>query len=307
MARNGRLPPLNALRAFEAAARNLSFKKAAQELHVTPGAVSHQVRLLEEFLEMPLFRRLTRALELTPQALAMLPLVQEGLEHLAAAVEKGRARDAGGSLTVIAPPNFAARWLVPRLAGFAAAQPDIQLRLETSYRAPESLEQDVDVAIRTEENVPALRYDFLFNADIFPVCSPRLLKGGAALTPRRILDFPRLHVTSSLTEWRMLLSSVGVTDIAIEVGPKFETNELALVAAASGWGMAIGRWPFVEDDVRHGRLAIPLDLRVRSSKSWYLVYSRKARLRKIETFRNWIVAEAEKTRRAMLQQFPASA
>ena len=91
MARNGRLPPLNALRAFEAAARNLSFKKAAQELHVTPGAVSHQVKLLEDFLEMPLFRRLTRALELTPQAIAMLPLVQEGLESLAAAVDRGRA------------------------------------------------------------------------------------------------------------------------------------------------------------------------------------------------------------------------
>src|ERR1700675_3213122 len=115
---NGRLPPLNALRAFEAAARHLSFKKAAKELHVTPGAVSHQVKLLEEHLGAALFRRLTRALELTAQAQAMLPKVREGLESLNAAVDQVRKREDPCALTVMAPPNLAARWLVPRLAGF---------------------------------------------------------------------------------------------------------------------------------------------------------------------------------------------
>src|SRR6185437_4306784 len=124
-----RLPPLNALRAFEAAARLLSFKKAAKELHVTPGAVSHQIKVLEEHLGLALFRRLTRALELTPEAVAMLPKVQEGLESLAAAVERVRARQAVAVLTVMAPPNFSARWLMPRLGRFTRAHPSLELHL----------------------------------------------------------------------------------------------------------------------------------------------------------------------------------
>src|SRR5262249_12624892 len=124
-----RLPPLNALRAFEAAARLLSFKNAARELHVTPGAVSHQIKLLEDHLGVTLFRRLTRALALTPEAEAMLPKVQEGLESLAVGVERVRARQAIAVLTVMAPPNFSARWLVPRLARFTRAHPSIELHV----------------------------------------------------------------------------------------------------------------------------------------------------------------------------------
>src|SRR5690348_15698496 len=124
-----RLPPLNALRAFEAAARLLSFKKAAKELHVTPGAVSHQIKLLEDHLGVALFRRLTRALELTAEAQAMLPKVREGLESLAAAVERARARQESFALTVVTPPNCAARWLVPRLAGFTQSHPKLELHV----------------------------------------------------------------------------------------------------------------------------------------------------------------------------------
>src|SRR5688572_11739038 len=124
-----RLPPLNALRAFEAAARHLSFKNAARELHVTPGAVSHQVKLLEQSLGMPLFRRLTRALELTPEGQALLPKVQEGLRNLAEAVERVRSRGEASTLTVMAPPNFATRWLVPRLAGFSDRHPGLDLHV----------------------------------------------------------------------------------------------------------------------------------------------------------------------------------
>src|SRR5258705_6484891 len=129
MPRSGRLPPLNALRAFEAAARHRSFKNAARELHVTAGAISHQVKALEEHVGTPLFRRLTRALELTPQAVAMLPLVQDGLERLTEAVGKARVRQEGCALTVIAPPNFAARWLVPRLSRFTVDHPNLELHV----------------------------------------------------------------------------------------------------------------------------------------------------------------------------------
>src|SRR5258708_14136134 len=126
---NGRFPPLNALRAFEAAARHLSFKKAAKELHVTPGAVSHQVKLLEELLHVRLFRRLTRALELTAEGHSMLPKVREGLDALQAAVERVRSREEMSALTIVAPPNFAARWLVPRLSGFTKAYPNIEMHI----------------------------------------------------------------------------------------------------------------------------------------------------------------------------------
>ncbi|HEX7607224.1 MAG TPA: LysR family transcriptional regulator, partial [Usitatibacter sp.] len=126
---NGRLPPLNALRAFEAAARHLSFKKAAQELHVTAGAIGHQVKLLEDHLGVALFRRLTRALELTTDAQAMLPKVREGLDALQAAVERVRDRGEMISLTVVAPPGFAARWLVPRLSRFTTAHPEVELHV----------------------------------------------------------------------------------------------------------------------------------------------------------------------------------
>src|SRR6266545_3123793 len=118
--------PLNALRAFEAAARHLSFKKAANELHVTPGAVSHQVKLLEDFLGVALFRRLTRALELTADAQAMLANVREGLDNLQQAVETVRQRERTCALTVMAPPNFAARWLVPRLGRFTQSNPNLE-------------------------------------------------------------------------------------------------------------------------------------------------------------------------------------
>src|SRR5258706_4407921 len=151
---NGRLPPLNALRAFEAAARHLSFKKAAQELHVTPGAVSHQVKLLEEHLGVVLFRRLTRALELTTAAYAMLPKVREGLDALHAAVARVKDREDVRSLTVVAPPNFAARWLVPRLSRFTAAHPELELHVASRQAMGDTMPYGSLVAREIDTDAP---------------------------------------------------------------------------------------------------------------------------------------------------------
>src|ERR1700693_2429828 len=187
---NGRLPPLNALRAFEAAARHLSFKKAAKDLHVTPGAVSHQVKLLEAHLGVTLFRRLTRALELTTEAHAMLPKVREGLEALHAAVERVRAREDRCSLTVVAPPNFAARWLMPRLARFTAAHPNLELHVASRQAMVDGRETEpgvVEADLREDSPMvmvrfgrgryPGARVDEVFSAVYVPACSPRLLTG----------------------------------------------------------------------------------------------------------------------------------
>src|SRR5438093_5160372 len=147
---NGRFPPLNALRAFEAAARHLSFKNAAKELHVTPGAVSHQVKLLESHLGVQLFRRLTRALELTAEAQAMLPKVREGLESLHAAVERVRRREGRCSLTVVAPPNFAARWLMPRLGRFTSEHPDLELHVASRQAMVDGRENGDKVLVEAD-------------------------------------------------------------------------------------------------------------------------------------------------------------
>jgi LysR family glycine cleavage system transcriptional activator len=187
-----RLPPLSSLRAFEAAARHLSFKDAAAELSVTPTAISHQIRGLEEYLDCPLFKRLTRALELTREGRAMLPKVREGLECFAAAIESTRQVVFGGRLVVTSPPAFAARWLLRHLPEFTAAHPEIKLRMATSLDTIDTGEAShlsglASVDVRDDKTETFIRYgnghydgcrvDRLFAPAYTAVCSPLLLKG----------------------------------------------------------------------------------------------------------------------------------
>jgi LysR family transcriptional regulator, glycine cleavage system transcriptional activator len=310
---NGRLPPLNALRAFEAAARNLSFKNAARELHVTPGAVSHQVKLLEEHLGMPLFRRLTRALELTPQALAMLPLVQEGLQHLAAAVEKGRARDEGGSLTVVAPPNFAARWLVPRLSRFTMAHPNLELHVASRPSmidgrgdsvAPPPPDPSADsptAMIRFGDGrYPGSRVDEVFSATYVPICSPRLMGGPHPLrTPDDLRHHTLLHDDTVIEEdarpsWADWLQALGLGDIDASRGPHFSDASLAFEAALEGMGVALAIKPLVRSEIEAGRLVVPFDIAAPASYAYYLVTPEGVRGNAtLDAFRDWLLQEAE--------------
>jgi len=293
------LPPLKALRAFEVSARHRNFTRAAQELCVTPSAVGYQIRCLEDWLGFALFHRVNNTLVLTGKGEHYAKLLSSTFRSLSdgthALTQMGLAR----KLMINVRPHFAARWLAPRLGGFAALHPDIQLHLTTSYQPPAELEEDTDFGIVTHDSLPGLRYDLLFGADIFPVCSPLALKNRRVKTARDLLKLTRLHVISTDPEWRTLLASAGVEDPEVDDGPRFETNELALVAAESGWGVAIGRWPFVEKAIREGRLVVPLDLRLASPKKWYLASRLTAHSRTLDSFRSWIVAEAEKTRIAM--------
>jgi LysR family glycine cleavage system transcriptional activator len=209
---NGRLPPLNALRAFEAAARHLSFKKAARELHVTAGAVSHQVKLLEDHLGLALFRRLTRALELTAEAQAMLPKVREGLDSLAAAVEAVRAREEAQALTVMTPPNFAARWLIPRLSRFTLSNPNLELHVASRSAmidgtqqanlvpATEAVDAPLVMVRFGDGHYPGLQVDEVFSAVYVPVCSPRLTVGAHALRKPEDLRHHTLLHDDTVTE-----------------------------------------------------------------------------------------------------------
>ncbi len=293
------LPPLKALRAFEVSARHRNFTRAANELCVTPSAVGYQIRCLEDWLGFALFHRVNNMLVLTgkgEQYAKLLSLIFQTLSDGTDALTKmGTAH----KLVINVRPHFAARWLAPRLGSFAAQHPHIQLQLTTSYHPPTDLAEEADFGIVTHDNVRGLRYDLLFSADIFPVCSPQVLENRRIKTPRDLLKFTRLHVISTVPEWRTLLESAGVDDAEVDDGPYFETNELALVAAENGWGVAIGRWPFVEKAVREGRLIAPLDLRFASPKKWYLASRLNANSRVLDAFRSWIVHEAEQSRDAM--------
>jgi LysR family glycine cleavage system transcriptional activator len=316
---NGRHPPLNALRAFEAAARHLSFKLAARELHVTPGAVSHQVKLLEDHVGTPLFRRLTRALELTAGAQAMLPKVREGLDALNVAVQRARAREGMRPLTVVSPPNFAARWLVPRLARFTDTHPDIQLHLASrqSMVDADGFAQDVeaanDSAIESPVamvrfgagHYPGARVDEVLSAVYVPVCSPRLLRGEHALRrPEDLRHHTLLHDDTVVDEgarpsWGDWLQSVGVTDIDATRGPHFSDASLAMDAAIEGMGVTLAIKSLLASEIEARRLAVPFDIAAPTGYSYYLVTPDAASENaEVSSFRSWLLAEAASERRS---------
>ena len=306
-----RLPPLNALRAFEAAARLLSFKKAAKELHVTPGAVSHQIKLLEDHLGFALFRRLTRALELTPEAKAMLPKVREGLESLAAAVERVRARQASSALTVMTPPNFAARWLVPRLGRFTQSHPNLELHLASRLAMIDGRENGhvappADVAADTpivmvrfgEGRYRGAHVDELFSAVYVPVCSPKLVRGAHALRKPADLRFHTLLHDETVIEegvrpdWEDFAEAIGL-EIDVSRGPRFSNASLALEAAIEGMGVALSMKPLVRAEIDAGRLVVPFDVSAPAAFSYYLVTPEaSAQAPGVAAFREWILGEA---------------
>ena len=308
-----RLPPIAVLRAFEAASRHLSFKKAAVELHVTPAAISQQIKALEDYLGVPLFRRLTRALELTDHARDMLPKVREGFECLAAAVESTR-RPRATSLTVTAPPSFATHWLVSRLARFTAAHPEIALRLASS---PDSIDRRGEAAVldaalgelRDDASAVAIRYgtgsypgfhvERIFAPDYLPVCAPALLAGA---TPLRTTDDLRLQVLihddtigagERQPHWAQWLKAAGVIGVDARRGPRFSNAAMALEAAVAGQGIALAARPLAEADVAAGRLVVPFDLALPSPYAYYLVMAKAiARREPVVAFRQWLLAEA---------------
>lgn len=315
MAGPDRVLPFGALRAFEAAARHLSFKKAAGELFVTPSAVSQQIRQLEDHVGVTLFRRMTRALELTPEGKAMLPKVREGLGSLSAAlsiVRKPVITDT--PLTVTAPPSFSTRWLMPRLQGFTRANPDVHLRLTSSLdmidgRTPDNghplfiHDEAVDaISIRYGAgDYAGQRVDEIFRASYVPVCSPRLLEGPEALrVPGDLRRATLIHDdtvpdAAARPSWTNWLARQGVDDIDPRRGLRFTDGSLAIEAAVDGLGVALALRPLVGPDIRSGRLAIPFDSPMASHYAYYFVTPEAGYERPdLVKFRGWLLSEARK-------------
>jgi LysR family transcriptional regulator, glycine cleavage system transcriptional activator len=294
-----RLPPLNSLRAFEAAARHLSFSKAAEELHVTPAAISHQIKALEEQLGVPLFRRLNRAVLLTDAGQACLPGLSEAFDRMAAVLERLRAQDGGGPLTVSTSPAFAAKWLVPRLERFQERCPEIDVRVSAAMRLVDFTREDVDLAIRYGSGRYAgLLAEVLLTNEVVPVCAPALLESSRPLrAPQDLRQHTLLHDDTSTSDgaypnWAMWLRAAGVEGVDPSRGPRFDYSGLVLDAATAGHGVALALSTIVAADIAAGRLVKPFAIAVPTPFAYYVVCPEaRAGRPKVEAFRRWLRAE----------------
>ena len=287
------LPSLNGLRAFEAAARHLSFTAAAEELHVTQTAISHQIRRLEEQLGRKLFDRRNRALALTRDAETYLPAVRAAFEDLRLATARLQRLGRDDVLTVSTTASLAAKWLVTRVAAFQDAHPGIEVRITTSSHLVDFRRDQVDMAVRYGRGSwPGLRADWLMAEDIFPVCSPALLAGPRALRqPEDLAEHTLLHVTATREDWQVWLTAAGLPrSLAERRGLTFDQSFMAMQAAIEGLGVALGRSRFVETDIAAGRLVMPFDVRLPTDAGYYTVAPlQTADSPKIALFRQWLI------------------
>lgn len=293
-----RLPSLNGLRAFEAAARHLSFTVAASELNVTQTAISHQIRRLEEELGIRLFVRRNRALELTPAAKDYLPGVRAAFNDLRLATDRLLRRDDGHVLTVSTLASLAAKWLLPRLSTFQEAHPGIDVRITTSSGLVDFRTGDVDAAIRYGRgHWQGARADWLMADELFPVCSPALLGGDKPLRcPEDLAHHMLLHTSGGYDDdWRQWLTAAGLpADISKQPGLSFDLIFLAVQAAIDGSGVAMGRTSYVQDDIAKGRLVVPFEIALPTDAGFYLVSPEtKADPPKLAAFRQWLKASAQ--------------
>jgi len=297
-----RLPPLNALRAFEAAGRHLSFSKAAEELHVTPAAISHHIKGLEEQLGVALFRREPRRLLLTDAGQRALPGLREAFDRMATTLAEIEQSAEGELLTISATPSLASKWLLPRLRHFRRANPELEVRLDASAHLVDfSRETDVDVGIRHGTgDYPGLEVEWLMTTSRTPVCAPTLLDGPNPLrTPQDLRHHTLLHVPwqccgATDPDWPEWLASAGVTDVDAERGPRFNEYAYAIQAAVEGDGVVLATDVLVADDIAAGRLVKPFGsgLAGETPFGYYLVYPpAKARVKRVKRFREWLLDE----------------
>src|ERR1700732_197080 len=293
------LPPLNALKAFEAAARSESFTRAAEELCVTQGAVSHQVKALEATLGIKLFNRERQRLVITDAGREYLNVVRDALDRIAAGTERLLQRQGSGVLTVSTSPDFAAKWLVNRLGRFAEKHPDVDLRVLATTHYADFARDDVDVAIRHGDgNWPGLDVQRLYSERLFPVCSPKLVAGRTRIAKAAdLLKFALLRLEAG-KNWTRLFEAAGVK-ASVGPGPVLNRASMLIDAAIDGQGIALARTALAAWDLINGRLVRPVDVSLRMANTYWIVCPKAvSNVPKIATFRNWVLAEtADDTRR----------
>jgi LysR family glycine cleavage system transcriptional activator len=289
-----RLPPLNALKAFEAAARHESFTRAAEELCVTQGAVSHQVKALEAELGIKLFNRERQRLIITEAGREYLTVLRDSFDRIAVGTERLIQRQSSGVLTVSTSPDFAAKWLVNRLGRFAEAHPGIDLRISATLHHVDFAREDVDLAVRHGDgNWPGLDVARLSTEQLFAVCSPKLLRGRQRIgKPADVLKFPLLHLDDR-KDWAKWLEAAGIANAELSHGPVLNRASMVIDAAVDGQGIALARTTLAAWDLINGRLVRPLPETLRLSKTYWIICPKAtSALPKIATFRDWLLAEA---------------
>ncbi len=289
-----RLPPLNSLRAFEAAARHGNFRKAADELCVTHSAISHQIKLLEDYLEVELFHRRARAVELTEAGNHYLPILQTAFDRIADGTEQLVSTAASSELTIQVYTTFAISWLSSRLPEFQRQHPKLRVRLNMATWDVDLNREVVDVAIGTVNGIedfdPDIHYQQLFTSNIFPVCSPKLLQDGPPLEKYDDLtQHTILRVDTWPYDWSLWLNEVGIPQIALEKDLIFDTYALAIEAALDGIGVAMTRTPFGARELSAGWLVTPFDKVIKAHDSWYVMMRNDRRdSDKINIFAEWL-------------------
>jgi LysR family transcriptional regulator, glycine cleavage system transcriptional activator len=287
------LPSLNGLRAFEAAARHMSFTRAADELNVTQTAISHQIRRLEEQLQKRLFVRKNRALALTRDAADYLPAIRTAFDDLRRATERLQRPEREELLTVSTTTSLAAKWLVTRVASFQDAHPGIEVRLTTPPHLVDFQREEVDMAVRYGRgNWPGLRTQWLMAEDVFPVCSSSLMRGPKPLRrPEDLVHHTLLHTTAGREDWQLWLTAAGLpVSLALRRGLSFDQSVMALQAAMDGLGIALCKKSLVDADIAAGRLVVPFDVVLPADAGYYIVAPEEtADTRKIALFRDWLL------------------
>jgi len=292
-----RLPPLTAIRALEAAARHLSFARAAEELHVTPAAISQQIKQLEGYFGMPLFRR-GRSLLLSEIALAVLPQISEAFDQLEKAMDRLRPGEASGPLVVSTPPTFAARWLVPRLEDFQSNYPEIELRLLATPRLVDFALEDVDVSIRFGAGpFTGLHAEPLMQESIVPVAVPAIantIQGPADLLHHTLLHDESHEWDPAYPDWQTWLMSLGVTfEKPLRLRYFGDTN-LSIQAAMSGLGVALVWHSLVADELRAARLVQIFGQALSTKHRYHLLTTpNRLGLLKVSAFREWLLAQTQ--------------
>lgn len=308
-----RLPPLNALRAFEAVARLRSFRKAADELFVTPAAVTHQIKALEDQLGLALFLRLNRRIQLTPAAMEALPRFQQAFELMAQGVAELRGHGKTPTLTVRATPTFTSRWMMPRLQNFLSVHPGIDVHILASgqwisatSQEPRSeeisdSETSADIDIQFSNGRPEGDFvDLLFSVEVVPMCHPRLLSGAEQLgSVNELSDYNLLHADGvvgdrSRSTWAQWLRHAGATGVDHRRGLRFDHSTLALEAAADGLGVTLAMPLLASAELRRGDVKVIFPVAMPLEKSYYAVTDASARNRpEVAAFRQWLTDEAE--------------
>ena len=296
-------PPLKSLKTFEAAARLLSFSKAAEELYVTPGAVSQQIKLLENMLGVELFKRMHRRILLTDAGQCLLPGIQNGFQSLNEAVEGIRTMKNNQPITISAAPSFASKWLVPRLRRLQDRHPQIEIRIDTSMDVVDLARSDIDIGIRFGGgNYPGMQTDLLICEEVYPVCSPELIDLQQPLNnPSDLLEYPLLHYATAnqdlgagWPDWNMWLTAAGVDYDDEHHGLTFIQQQLLIQSALEAQGVALVGSVSVIDDIRSGKLIKPFELAFELEFAYYFVTTpTKAKWPAIIAIREWMLEEAQ--------------